>query len=254
MPQNRQLREQLDSCRPGKDDLSLPALAELAVALPGDAALREEFARSQHFDKAVAAALHDLPVPAGLAERLLAAAADRAEAVVELPSRPSARFWKQPLSRRAWQIAAASAAMLLIAGSLGAWFWKGSPREITPDFVAANLESWTKAAATGRPVAALPRGYKLPGALVARPLSYSQFTTPQGWPAIAVHLSRSPAPAATLFVVRAHTKTKLAPQPRPISVSGGKSAFAWQAGDLVYVLVLERGLRMEDYLAPPRQA
>jgi hypothetical protein len=268
-----QLREQIDACRPGSDDLALPALADLAAALPGDAALREEFARSRQFDQAVAAALHDLPVPAGLAERLLAAmvargsqaevdgadldgplGADRAEGVVEVASRPTTSFWRRPLSRRAWHYAAASAAVLLVAGSLGTWRWRGTPHEITPDLLAASLESWTNAAAAGRPVTALPRGYKLPATLVARPVSYHPFTTHQGWRAFAVNLSRPPAPAATLFIVRSRAKARLAAAPRSISASGGRAAFAWQAGGLVYVLVLDRGLRMEDYLAPPRQA
>jgi len=247
MSLSRQLREQIDACRPGKDDLALPALAELAAALPDDASLGEELARSQKFDSAVTAALTDLPVPQGLAERLLAAAA--APAGVATTNVPERRF-----SRRAWSYAAASAAAVLFAGSLGMWLWPRSPRVVTADDLAADLESMIKAAQAGRPSGALPGGYTLPAVLLARPLSYQRFTTRQGWPAIAVNLSPPAAPAATLLVIRSRAKTNLPAAPRSISASGGKAAFAWQQGGFVYVLVIDRGLRMEDYLAPPRQA
>src|SRR5687767_10428691 len=72
MSRFHQYREQIDACRAGSDDLALPALADLATAVEGDRALAEEVARSQRFDQTVAAAMHDLPVPDGLAERLLA--------------------------------------------------------------------------------------------------------------------------------------------------------------------------------------
>src|SRR5688572_2368552 len=70
------LREQIDACRPGSDDLSLPGLAELAQAAQEDRAVAEELDRSQRFDRAVLSALHDVPVPGDLCERLLAQAAE----------------------------------------------------------------------------------------------------------------------------------------------------------------------------------
>src|SRR5688572_10680083 len=98
MSQNSRYREQIDACRPGSDDLALPALAELAGAVESDRALADVFARSQRFDRAVSAAMHDVPLPAGLLERLEAkvaeaAGADVAELTgeVSLPAAP-ARF------------------------------------------------------------------------------------------------------------------------------------------------------------------
>src|SRR5688572_5213675 len=83
MSQNQPYREQIDACRPGSDDLSLPALAGLAQAVEQDSAVAKELARSQRFDHAVSAAMHDVPLPAGLLERLEArlASGDVSESV-----------------------------------------------------------------------------------------------------------------------------------------------------------------------------
>src|SRR5688572_16217343 len=70
MNANQPFREQIDACRPGSDDLSLPALVGLAAAVDRDRGVAEELSRSQRFDRAVSTAMHDLPLPAGLLERL----------------------------------------------------------------------------------------------------------------------------------------------------------------------------------------
>src|SRR4029453_1010408 len=89
-----QLREQIDACRTGGDDLHSPDLGELAQAIgeggaPADPAIVNEFDRSQRFDRAVVSALQDIAVPAGMLERLLAkttAAADRLRAEILAPA------------------------------------------------------------------------------------------------------------------------------------------------------------------------
>lgn len=64
--------ERLDAVRPGSDDLSGPEMAGLADALAGDAELRAEFDRRRGWDREIASAIRDVPVPDGLKDRLLA--------------------------------------------------------------------------------------------------------------------------------------------------------------------------------------
>ena len=79
-----QLRQQIDACRAGSDDLYRPELAELAKAMcqgnsagdptAADPAVVREFDRAQRFDQCVVSALHDVAVPPGLLQKLLAQA------------------------------------------------------------------------------------------------------------------------------------------------------------------------------------
>jgi hypothetical protein len=74
--------EALEACRPGSADLSDPALAHLAAEMAVDPGLERLYERLQQVDARLAAAFPDVPVPAGLAERIaerLAVAAPPAE-------------------------------------------------------------------------------------------------------------------------------------------------------------------------------
>ena len=63
--------ERLDAVRPGSDDLSETEMAGLEEALAEDAELRTEFDRRREWDRGIAEALRDVPVPEGLKGRLL---------------------------------------------------------------------------------------------------------------------------------------------------------------------------------------
>lgn len=69
---SRPLHELLDACRPGSDDLAQPEMAAARAELETNPTARRHAARVEQFDRNVAAALHDVPLPAGLRERLLA--------------------------------------------------------------------------------------------------------------------------------------------------------------------------------------
>ncbi len=76
------LHEAMDACRPGSDDLHLPELKALADSLPADPVRQVVFARVQRLDARLGAAVRDVQIPAGLAERILS----RIEAATPLPS------------------------------------------------------------------------------------------------------------------------------------------------------------------------
>jgi hypothetical protein len=65
------LAERLDAVRPDSDDLSEPDMAAVRDALARDEALRADARRRQAWDRGIAAALHDVPVPDGLRDRLI---------------------------------------------------------------------------------------------------------------------------------------------------------------------------------------
>lgn len=70
---DQSIQQAIDACRPGGDDLLLPEVDFLAEAVRTDPEVRRTYERSQQFDAAVGLAFRDVPVPSGLAERLLSA-------------------------------------------------------------------------------------------------------------------------------------------------------------------------------------
>src|SRR5262245_48473703 len=142
MGQNQPYREQIDACRPGSDDLALLALADLARAAESDRAVAGDLARSQRFDRSVAAAMHDVPLPAGLLERLEAQLA-AGEAVedeatgepVSLPVSAAEPGSRSRISRRGlWAAAASLAVVALLA--IGGMFLPRAPRHVTSNELA----------------------------------------------------------------------------------------------------------------------
>ena len=66
------LADVLEACRPDRGDLEDPHFAPLADRLASDPELEERLRQMQHVDAVLGAAFHDVPVPDGLQERLLA--------------------------------------------------------------------------------------------------------------------------------------------------------------------------------------
>jgi hypothetical protein len=113
--------ERLDAVRPGSDDLSDPEMAGLSDALAGDNDLRAEFDRRRNWDRGIASAVRDVPVPEGLKGRLLTRLA-AAETVI--PPRPVSR------SRRRVLASLSAAAAALMAGAIY-WTIAGSHEPVT---------------------------------------------------------------------------------------------------------------------------
>jgi len=118
----RSALERLDAVRPGSDDLSLPEMAGLGDALANDPALAAEHRRRQSWDRAVIASMHDVPVPAGAKERLLArlSAAAVAEPVETKPRKRSRRQALGILSGIAASVLAAGVYWVIAASSVEA--------------------------------------------------------------------------------------------------------------------------------------
>jgi hypothetical protein len=273
----RQLREQIDACRPGKGDLVLPGLADLAQAAAQDRAVAEELARSQQFDKAVAAAMHDVPIPAGLLDRLLdaAKAADTVERALaqDPPSSPIAISPVQPaprLTRRRWLIAGGSLALVAL---IGLTIFSLSPRQ--PHIVAQaelsqSVDDWlgvvlgTRNATSWNAVnkSPVPPNYAVPTYVLGMPNRWTGFrASGNGWSGrgVAIDLARPTAPRAILFVIASPAHFQVAASPVTwLTLTGKTKAVAWQnlSSNLLYILVVDedRGQRLEQYLKRLPQA
>jgi hypothetical protein len=259
------LREQIDACRPGSGDLSLPALAELARAAEHDLAVADELARSQRFDAKVHAALHDIPVPTGLAQRLLETAPGPAPAV-EIDLQPTSvacqetRTRRAGLPRRQWMIVGGSLALTVLVAATWYQFWHQQQRVVAMEELGGVVTTWFGTLPSNRwQATALPRGIVIDPAVVAGQSSrWQRFSGagPTGWSAAVTAIDLTPPGTGgrrtILFVVRSPAKFSVPPRPAPtirLALSRGLAGTAWQrqGSSLLFVLVVE-GQQLENHL------
>jgi len=264
MSENPTIREQIDACRVGSADLSLPDLAELARAVEREPAVAEELRRSQRFDASVGKALRDLPVPAGLAERILAASETSGTgAEVSLPPArdelPKTNRW---IGRRTWLVAAGS---LSLAVLLMAVVYKLAPAWRRP------ISQTELAADTTALLSDLPPNGWLTGVLPV-PIDAAVLAGPRQWQAVhgprsagwsgavtIIDLAGQAKPRAMLFVVRSSSRFSVPSVPTTtalLPLTGGYKATAWQRpnGKLLYILVIEERGQLDDFLRKPPEA
>jgi hypothetical protein len=266
MAHDRVPREQLDACRPGSHDLDLPELAALRASLAQDASLSEQFERICQFDRQIAAALGDVPVPANLAERILARLQHAQEPSEEPPATltsllhvvqaPAAEANRGFARRRLWRWLAA-AAVVPLAGWLGWRFWPRGARSVPPHEIAANLDTWLRmvGAPPGpgwRSPQTLPPG-SLPPAVHAPPQAWKPFRTRQGWSGVAVELAPPGQPRATLIAVRGPVRFEVPARPYALlATSMNQATAAWASQGTLFVLVVAQGgkTRLDQLIRP----
>jgi hypothetical protein len=261
----QRLWEAMESCRSGSDDLSDPQLADLAAQLAEDPELRVQFQRLQQADGAIKAALANVPVPAGLADRIsrrlaeamstaasgslpavdsIVSPAVAAPAAITPDSPVPLREPRERFSRRRLLVGftALSAAAALFAA---VWIQTHRPRHETPDSVLDEAMNFFD-----------KDNNQPPGELVAPPVEYPRDIVRLdgvrwrhvdkflGDPAVAYDLPTIHGRATLYVVQRTVTGLPSMPPPSPRSSTGGRSAAAWQAGNMLYVLVVDGDARM----------
>lgn len=259
MSQKPNYREQIDACRPGSSDLSLPALAELAQAADTDRAIADELARSQRFDRAVSTALHDVPLPAGLLERLEARLAEAGDAEpvestgeVALPP-PPVRFTPRGILAAALSIAA----LAFIA--LSAMFWPQPGRQVSSAELAELSSAWFDqklAQNVWNPVRSAPPTFPVPGG-VSGANGWQPFATPAGEKGVVYDLTRGLRPRARLFVIATPHDYQVGTLPTRLrDATGNVAVAAWQQGRLLFVVVVvqENGQMLDHFVRPPNVA
>lgn len=93
------IRELMDACRPGRDDVAEPEMTALADLLDRDSNAREVFARSECLDRSIGEAFRDVQSPPGLAARLLSAVEAEEEPRQAVASDDSAEHDQTQLER-----------------------------------------------------------------------------------------------------------------------------------------------------------
>ncbi len=248
---DRLAREAMEVCRPAHDDLSDLGLAFLADRLADDPLLAREFHRLKRLDQSLADAFQDVPVPEGLADRILARLASEAEATCapgeEAAAGPLARSTdrRRRFSRRwllvgAGSIVAAAAMLWMVGAQVG----RPLPMDGS-DLGQAAIEFYgTDVAENGQSITEVAPPEDYPFAADVQQPSDTRWRWVRGFfgrTAVAYDITAATGERATLYVLRA-TATDVAdrPSPQPF-VTQGCATSAWQRDQWLYVFVVKGG-------------
>lgn len=248
----------LDACRADHRDEELPEVSAAIAAHPPRLVERAR-RRLQQADRAIAAAMEQVPVPEGLGERILANLAHQpppacaAESDEPGPTSARPRPWSMVRLRcvsRRKVLAVAVPGMVAVLVLTLVFRPRHEPLDAAQidqfarDFYATDDHD------AGLVHTAPPRQFP-PDVRLAAPM--------QGWrrlahgffgvPTVAYELVTHRRARATLYVVdsRSLTLTGIGPSPTPVA-TGGIAIGAWQSGDKLYVLVVQGSARQfESY-------
>lgn len=232
-------REGIDACRPGKDDIRLPELNNVARTVMEDSHAARHYDRVQRCDTRLQAAMHDVHVPDDLARRLLAhlqathAATNETHAAITLPIESASPI----KARRSWWPVALAASLLVAASALFAWQWQpsGNVDVVTLTEVWQNQlsEDW-------RPMATAPKQLGVPVRLAVEPQRWQPTRAYQGYAGVAYDVSRRGC-RAVLFIVNVAPDGTLpkAPPMVPQFSAGGRAVAAWLSGKRLCMLVVD---------------
>jgi hypothetical protein len=252
----QELREAIEACRPNGDDLRLPEMSALAEALAHDPRWQAVFARTQRCDAAIGQAFGDVPIPAGLCERLLASVAQPVPAeptevaavskvpTVVLTDRPGPASARRSLFR-SWRIRAIALATVAAALTLFLVF-RGTPGrlpELNDDF-SREVIGWTEQVQQGDWSEKLAAAHPLDPAIRAVPRRWTQLATGYDRRTLVYDLTPPGRDFAFAFCIPVRGRPCVLPSlppAMPFSTTGGVAMGAWQAQDMVYVLAVQGG-------------
>jgi hypothetical protein len=246
----RELRKLMNCCRPGLRDLTEEEARALVEALEQDPVLRGEWQAMQSWDAAIGRVFHDVPVPAGLADRLLAAVATGGglpgqEAVSVPPgSVGAAQLAEKTRSPwRAWPTGLAAgllvtSAIVMLALWLAAWRDNLTAAQVAEASGAwieqLDPEAWQP---TNPPDAEFP----LDPSVRLTVVSWQQCTAITDWQAVAYRADLPPDHStAFLFVIRTWQGRQLPtiPPTVPDSTTGNICIGVWKNNGCLYVLIV----------------
>jgi hypothetical protein len=238
--------EAMESCRPGVDDLSDPAMLHLAAQFKVNPEFAKLYNRIEQIDVKVGAAFYDVTVPPELAQRILGRLVQ-----------PQVQGRKSKISRR-WMCLAAglisTAAILFVALWMNLYNAQCYSEQTVLDEAIQYFDADSGEEGFLLAEKAPPNAYPF-----SRTVSFSngirwrEIHDFMGRSGIAYYLPTHNGVRATLYVT-AQTIEGLGSEPRlhPFTTSGCSTS-AWQEGGLLYVLVVQGEPRTyQNYLDLPR--
>lgn len=259
----------IDACRPGSEDLERQFSADVSAAIRRDDRLAARYRSVQQFDHSVAGAFSAVPVPAGLADRLLAAIAEQqAQAQqAELEFSPATTPVERPTRRRWLQITGGALASLAAGGGFLWWRQSSAQPDLSLEDVLERTLAFHQSAdayvgdavPVSRSVA--PAEYPMSRLLVGlrnavrwRPLD-GRFLGRAG---VAYELAAPGEPSATLYVLASDGRLgapgipALPDQPLNPNTTGGFTLAGWREADRIQLLVVEGdAARYRSFLTHP---
>jgi len=264
----KKLQELMDCCRPDHDDLAAPELRALSEALSSDAEVQAQWARAQRQDKLLRAAIHHVPTPHGLADRIADAVAQHQEtarradpdrlATVHGVADRAPRF-----GRRRWAAIAAGICAAAAAVAIAVWFgpWNHELRGVQIARMARGWVGGLDREAWQQRDAALDE-YPLDPSLRFASVRWQRFAALDDRQAVAYRATLRPdSSAAFLLVVRTHRPAVLPTTPPmvPQSTTEGLCIGIWKSRGLLYVLVVpgsraqyRRAINTQSFVMRPR--
>ena len=261
---NDSIRKLIDSCRPQGDDLRQPEMQPLTDLIADDAGVARQLERSRQLDCTITKAVQDVPTPAGLEQRLLAALADSAAVSIEersasygepsradrqdlpagrtcgnesdvvLPRKPS-NSWR----RRWWVPVATCAAMLAVIAIVA---FRRSGNEISYEDLVSAAMSWEANEDDWVDGNVIWKSHPLPKEIrVASVARRQKYRLPK-YKVLArcydLNLNGRGKACVFVFAKTPGFALPAAPPARPMFTLG-KCVAAWTSGGLVYVLVVD---------------
>ena len=256
---DKRIREGIEACRPGVDDLLDPeqaGLIELAAAAravsedPNARMLRD---RVQKWDAAISASMEQVPVPADLAQRILAGlqAADSASGAAAPPlltgaviaaveDQPRAEDADEVMKPSLWQrrhwagasLSAIAAAALVIAA--GYWLQWGSDLPLDQLAQQWQLELTDK----WQPATLTPANFPVPDAIRVAPSRYQWIGRLTPTPVVAYELKLGNTTAILYAAKMNRPGLRGTPPVSPQMDTAGQAIYYWHSRDIVYVLVV----------------
>lgn len=279
---DRAISEALDACRPAPldpegQDWQQPEIAALADQIAGQARLAEQRERIETIDSAIAATIVQAAVPAGLADRLLAAlrsatpepAVISADGAIEsaeptilsagaLTLAPEGKPWRR-VGRRTWIVSAAALAVAACLAGILAVFGSSQPLGYEQVIAEAKLfDASLPAEGWKQPEASQPDAwYSISSSISATRMGWqyvNKFLKRNG---VAYQLSSRSRAKAVLYVVpldkvgRPVLEVVGHTLPSRPDTTGGKATAAWTDGKRLWVLVVEGGQREYESFRRP---
>ncbi len=254
--------ELLEACRPGHDDLADPAMAPLAAELAAHEELAGLRDRLEEVDGAIGQAMHDVNVPEGLADRLLARLGEQpaARVVEEEAADLTAPVAGRRLSRRRMLTGTAAlvtTASLLVA--VGIWWFDDPPIEYTKDMVLRDAVEFFQhdTSGGGQLLADVepPTDYRFSREVL--PLEGTRWRRIEGFlgcEGVAYDLTYRGTQATLYVVKRKVADLRRYPPDRPMQDTLGYPVAAWNSMDgRLYVLVVasENAADYRYFMEPP---